>query len=62
MVALKQEASIKPSTKRVVAMRANRESKGLRRWELSPPPHPDDRPAIREFADKLSRKRAKAPK
>ena len=29
------------------------------RWELSPPPHPGDRLAIKEFAAKLARKRAK---
>ena len=30
-----------------------------RRWELSPPPHLDDRPAIKALAEKLARKRAK---
>jgi hypothetical protein len=31
----------------------------VKRWELSPPPHPYDRPAIKAFAAKLARKRAK---
>lgn len=31
----------------------------VKRWELSPPPHPDDRPAIKAYAAKLARKRAK---
>ena len=31
----------------------------VKRWELSPPPHHDDRQAIKEFAAKLARRRAK---
>ena len=30
-----------------------------KRWELSPPPHPDDRPAIKLLAEQLRRKREK---
>lgn len=33
-----------------------------KRFELSPPPHPDDRPAIKALAEKLARKRAKLAK
>lgn len=49
----------KTSSKRVARLRAGLADKGVKRWELSPPPHPDDRPAIKSFADKLARKRAK---
>lgn len=31
----------------------------VKRWELSPPPHQDDRAAIKAYAAKLARKRAK---
>ena len=31
----------------------------VKRWELSPPPHPDDRAAIKAYAAKLAKKRAK---
>ena len=34
----------------------------VKRWELSPPPHPDDRAAIKAYAAKLARKRAKLVK
>lgn len=44
---------------RVAKLRAVLDDKGVKRWELSPPPHPDDRPAIKSFAEKLARKRAK---
>ena len=47
------------SAERTAKMRAGMEDKGVKRWELSPPPHPDDRPAIRGFAEKLARRRAK---
>ena len=49
----------KTSTKRVGKLRAGLADKGVKRWELSPPPHPDDRPAIKAYAAKLARKRAK---
>jgi hypothetical protein len=50
----------KTPTQRVDKVRDAWETKGLKRWELSPPPHPDDRQAIRDFAAKLARKREKA--
>ena len=34
----------------------------VKRFELSPPPHPDDRPAIKALAAKLARRRAKLAK
>lgn len=34
----------------------------VKRWELSPPPHSDDRAAIKAYAAKLARKRAKLVK
>ena len=37
----------------------HRASLPVKRWELSPPPHPDDRAAIKAYAAKLARKRAK---
>jgi hypothetical protein len=40
----------KTPTQRVDKVRDAWETKGLKRWELSPPPHPDDRQAIRDFA------------
>lgn len=43
-------------------MRAARTDAGLTRWELSPPPHPDDRPEIKALADRLQRRRAKLAK
>lgn len=48
-------------TAKTSAERTAKHRAGLaeKRWELSPPPHPDDRPAIRVFAAKLARKRAK---
>ena len=49
----------KTSTKRVQKHRA---SLPVKRWELSPPPHLDDRPAIRAYAAKLAKKRAKLAK
>lgn len=49
----------KTSAERVQKLRAGLEDKGVKRFELSPPPHPDDRPAIKEFAAKMARKRAK---
>ena len=52
----------KASTPRVKKLRAGLASKGAKRWELSPAPHVDDRPAIKEFADKLAAKRARKPK
>ena len=54
-----QMREAKTSSERVEKLRAGRVEKGVRRWELSPPPHPDDRPAIRVYAAKLARKRAK---
>ena len=49
----------KTTSERVGKLRAGLADKGVKRWELSPPPHPDDRPAIKALADKLARKRAK---
>lgn len=49
----------KTGAERVQKLRDGLAEKGVKRWELSPPPHPDDRPAIKAFADKLARKRAK---
>lgn len=44
---------------RVAKLRAVLADKGVKRWELWTPPHPDDRAAIKAFAAKLARKRAK---
>lgn len=44
------------ATERVVKHRAGLP---MKRWELSPPPHPDDRAAIKAYAAKLAKKRAK---
>ena len=44
------------ATERVTKHRAGLPAK---RWELSPPPHLEDRPAIKALAEKLARKRAK---
>lgn len=52
-------APAKTTKERVQKLRAGLEDKGVKRWELSPPPHPDDRPAIKALAEKLARKRAK---
>lgn len=49
----------KTTTERVQKLRSGLEDKGAKRWELSPPPHPDDRQAIRDFAAKLARRRAR---
>ena len=49
----------KTTSERVAKLRAGLEDKGIKRWELSPPPHPDDRATIKAFAEKLARKRAK---
>ena len=49
----------KTTSERVAKLRAGLEDKGVKRWELSPPPHPDDRPAIKALAEKLARRRAK---
>jgi hypothetical protein len=46
----------KTTSERVVKHRAGLP---VKRWEMSPPPHPDDRAAIKAFAAKLARKRAK---
>jgi hypothetical protein len=48
-----------PVKARVAKLRAGLEEKGVKRWEMSPAPHPDDRAAIKAFAAKLARKRAK---
>lgn len=48
------------STPRVAKLRQDRATRGLPRWELSPPPHPDDRAAILAFAQKLAKARAKS--
>lgn len=45
------------STQRVSKLRDGLKDKGVKRWELSPPPHPDDRAAIRAFAQKLALRR-----
>ena len=52
-------SAAKTTTERVAKLRDGLENKGVKRWELSPPPHPDDRLAIKAFAEKLARKRAK---
>ena len=49
----------KTTRERVAKLRAELPTKGLKRWELSPPPHPEDRQAIKDFAAKLARRRAK---
>ena len=49
----------KTTTERVEKHRAGLP---VKRWELSPPPHPDDRAAIKAYAAKLARKRAKLAK
>lgn len=55
-------SAAKTTTERVIKLRAGLDDKGVKRWELSPPPHPDDRPAIKALAEKLARKRAKLAK
>ncbi len=50
------------STPRVAKLRQDRATRGLPRWELSPPPHPDDRAAILAFAQKLARRRERVAK
>ena len=52
----------KTASERVAKLRDRLADKGAKRWELSPPPHRDDRPAIKAYAAKLSRKRAKLAK
>ena len=52
-------SSAKTTSERVKKLRDSLKNKGIKRWELSPPPHPDDRPTIKAFAAKLARKRAK---
>lgn len=52
-------SAAKTATERVAKLRAGLKDKGVKRWELSPPPHPEDQPAIKAFAAKLARKRAK---
>lgn len=47
----------KTAKARMAAMRAARDALGLRRLELYV--HPDDRPAIQQFAIKLQMRRAK---
>lgn len=49
----------KTTSERVAKLRKDLEEKGVKRWELSPPPHPDDRAAIKAYAEKLARRRAK---
>ena len=49
----------KTGAERVAKLRDGFEAKGVKRFELSPPPHPDDRPAIKALAEKLARRRAK---
>ena len=49
----------KTTTERVQKLRAGLADKGVKRFELSPPPHRDDRPEIKALAEKLARKRAK---
>jgi|JI10StandDraft_1071094.scaffolds.fasta_scaffold38351_8 hypothetical protein len=49
----------KTPSERVAKLRAGLEDKGAKRWELSPAPHVDDRPAIKAFAEKLARRRAR---
>lgn len=49
----------KSTTERVAKHRA---ALPVKRWELSPPPHPDDRAAIKTYAAKLAKKRAKLAK
>ena len=54
-----QPGQAKTGAERLAKMRAGLKDKGVKRWELSPPPHPDDRPAIKALAEKLARRRAK---
>ena len=49
----------KTVAERVDKHRAVLKTKGVKRLELSPPPHPDDRPAIKAYAAKLARRREK---
>lgn len=53
-------SAAKTTSERVQAMRAARETLGLRRLELYA--HPDDWPAIKALAERLARKRAKLAK
>ena len=52
-------SATKTATERVAKLRAGLADKGVKRWELSPPPHLDDRPTIKALAEKLARRRAK---
>ena len=49
----------KTTTQRVIALRAEREALGLKRREVYA--HDDDWPAIKKLADRLQRKRERAP-
>ena len=53
-------SAAKTTSERVQAMRAARDALGLKRLELYA--HPDDWPAIKAYAAKLARKRAKLAK
>jgi hypothetical protein len=50
-------SAAKTTSERVAAMRAARDSLGLKRLELYA--HPEDWPAIKALAERLQRKRAK---
>lgn len=54
-----QPGQAKTGAERLAKLRAGLEDKGVKRWELSPPPHLDDRPAIKALAARLRRKREK---
>ena len=56
------KAQAKTGAERVAKLRAGLADKGVMRWELSPPPHLDDRAEIKALAEKLQRKRAKLAK
>lgn len=50
--------AVKSSAERVSRMRERQRAQGLRRLEIVPPPHPDDREAIKAYARALAQRRA----
>ena len=51
----------KTGAERVAKLRDGFEAKGVKRFELSPPPHLDDRLEIKALAENLARRRANVP-
>ncbi len=51
-------ANPKNATERSRKYRKSIKRAGLKRFELSPPPHPDDVESIKEYAAKLAKERS----